>query len=313
MKINPELQAVFNKRLDGCDSYTLDLSIGCSHNCIYCHFSQYQKTVYKKMNRDYKGNTIVLGIDDLLATTEFPEKIYFSYSTDAFAPKVRETAHRVIEHILKSGSTILLITKGIIPDHTIEMLDKYGDNVSVEIGISNLDETRRKIIEPGTPTAQKRLEMMSKLTKTKIAYLAARIDPIFPLIDDTEEKLTELLNAIAITGMRNVVASYIVATDHMIEKLKAYDYLKESLELVCEKTNTVAPYPLYSAPLVHKAKKIAFLRELAMQRGLAIHTCHCKDGRLKKIDKSHSCHPGDGKQFKSNPLNTSDLSHFERV
>lgn len=302
MLFDKSLKAVFNHRLDGCDSHTLDLTVGCDHNCVYCHFSDYQKTLYKKeIDRDYRGETIALSIEDLLKSSEFPAKVYLSYSTDPFAPKVREAAHHVIEHLLKHGTYLLIITKGIIPDKTIDLLDNYGEMVSVEMGLANIDERRRRMIEPGTASVKDRLLVLEKLNKTNISYVTARMDPIFPVIDDNFDSIRSAMKAFADVGTRNVVVSYLIASDRTLRNLSEMSYLEESLKLLTEPTPTVAPKPLLSVPVDYKVERIAAFREVATQYGMNLSTCHCKDSRLKKLDPSYMCHPMYGaKGFQKN-------------
>ena len=56
-----EAEEVFEEL--GCRSYSIDLSIGCIHNCLYCHFSKAQKIKYRRYFRSYRGESIVLSID----------------------------------------------------------------------------------------------------------------------------------------------------------------------------------------------------------------------------------------------------------
>ncbi len=302
MIIDKSLKAVFNHRIDGCDSYTLDLTVGCDHNCVYCHFSDYQKTLYKKIDRSYKGQTLVLSIEDLLKQEDLPAKVYLSFSTDPFATKIRDTAHVVIEHLLKRGTELLIITKGIIPDRTIELLDQYAKLVSIEIGITNLDEKRRRMIEPGTPQIFERLKVLEKLNQTNIPYVTARMDPIFPVIDDNDDNIRSTLKAFADVKTKNVAISYIIASGRTLNNMQDISYLKESLSLITEVTPTAATKNTMSVPLDYKLERLGAFRNVAEQYGMKVHTCACKDSRLKKLDPSYSCHPVyDNKDYLKNP------------
>lgn len=300
MKFSINEEAVFNHRLDGCNSYTLDLSIGCDHNCVYCHFSLYQKTLYKRVNRDYRGQTIPLKIQRILSTPkeELPNRVYFSFSTDPFATKVKELSHQVLEHLLKNGVEVLIVTKGIIPDETIALLSQYGEQVSVELGLTNLDPKRNLFIEPGTPSVEKRLELLHKLGHSPIAYTSLKMDPLFPEIDDNEKSVSELFAQVAPTKVQNVSVSYVIASDRMIERMKKVKYLQNSLKFLTEKSNdTVATKAVYSVALDYKLEKFAMFRKMGEEYSYEIHTCHCKDARLKKLDPNYTCHPGDNPKF----------------
>lgn len=251
------------------------------------------------MNKSYRGQTIPLKIQRILDTPkeELPKRVYFSFSTDPFAPKIKELSHIVLEHLLKNGVEVLIVTKGIIPDATIKLLADYGSQVSVEVGLVSLNAKRNLAIEPGTPSIERRLELLQKLCHSPIAFTSLKMDPIFPIIDDQEETIKILFEKVATTGVKNIAASYVIASDRMKEEMSDVIILKDSLKFLSEKTDSVATKPVYSVPLQYKLEKFQLFREAGSPYGFAIHTCHCKDARLKKLDASYTCHPGSNDQF----------------
>ncbi len=280
-----------------CNAYSIDFTIGCPHNCIYCYFSEYQKALYKKKYRGYNDKIISLEVSEFLSREMFPPQIYLSYSTDPFSQSAKDAAHQVLEHLLPRGIHFLILTKGAIPEDTIKLLNNYGNHVAVEVGISNLSKQRNRLIEPGAASAESRLALLAQLMKTDIAVVAARIDPLFPFLDDGDADLELLVDAVANTGTKNVVLSYIVASQHMIRKMNAIQELRPSLALLIEETPTIAPAPVYSVSLEYKKKKLNKVRNLCENKGLRMNLCACKDLRLASIFTNSSCHPRDTANF----------------
>ncbi len=294
---NHQLQAQIFFQPGACNAYSIDFTIGCPHNCIYCYFSEFQKVMHKRKNRDFDGRIISMAVSEFLSKEAFPPQIYLSYSTDPFSQAAKEAAHQVLEHLLPRGIHFLILTKGVIPEDTIKLLHQYGDHVAIEIGISNLSKERNRLIEPGAASAEKRLALLAQLKQTNIAVLAARMDPIFPYLDDGDADVELLVNEIAKTGTKNIVVSYVVASQNMIKKMSRVEKLKLSLALLTEETPTVAPGLVYSVPFEYKKNKLIQIRNFCENKGLKMNLCSCKDFRLASIFTNNSCHPRDTANF----------------
>lgn len=244
---NPKcLQAQLEFQERACEGYSIDFTIGCEHNCVYCHFTTFQKMIHRRRDKTYRGGVISLAVSELLEKDNYPPQIYLSWSSDPFAPKARDAAHAVLQHLLPRGVRFIVLTKGIIPDNTVELLEQYGSQIAVQVGIANLDENRNRAIEPGTATVQQRLALLAKLAKRRIGVVAARIDPLFPGLDDGESQLFELLRRIHETGTRNIVASYIITSRNMTRRMSRVKILREPLRMLTETTPSVAPMPVFS-------------------------------------------------------------------
>lgn len=309
---NSQQNASIHFQSGACNSHSTDLSIGCDHNCVYCYFSAEQKAKYKREQPKYRGETILLNIEELLKQEEYPAQLYLSYATDAFAPKVKASAHLLLERILPKGVKVLLITKGTIPDETIELLDQYGDQVSVEIGLSSLSEERRKLIEPGTAKSHQRLDLMRKLSETSVAYVCARIDPIFPGIDDDEDDLKELIGAIKETGVKNLVASYLVLSRGMRQKLTKKRGLEDSMNLMNTEISITGGQKKWCIEPEIKRQKLSYIAGQSARAGLSFHTCICKDSSLAGNGYSTSCHPGDSDSYVLNEKSTMETNKLRR-
>ena len=294
------MQAEIQYQDGACHSYSLDLTIGCSHSCIYCYFSAFQMAAYRQAHRDQKGEVVVLQTSELLAASKYPAQIYLSNSTDPFSPQASGATHEVLSYLLPKGVQFFILTKGIIPDQTIGLLDQYGSQVSVQVGITNLSTERNRLIEPGVPSASRRLGLLSKLNETNIAVVAARMDPLFPLIDDEDHELDALTSAIAQTGTKNVVASYVLLTATMIRHLAQVPSASPAMAKLTEKTPTISSNDLYSVPLAYKIERLTHIRRLCINQDIKCNTCACKDRRLALTELPFICHPRDTDAFVGN-------------
>src|SRR3990170_3212061 len=120
---------------------TINLTAGCLHHCVYCYIRGY---------RNYPGESKVVLYEDTLGRLRHelrpgqpkPRAVYFSPSSDLFqpAPEVSELSHAVLEFLFSQGVGVAFLTKGEIPDETLELLVDHADLVQAQIGLITLDE-----------------------------------------------------------------------------------------------------------------------------------------------------------------------------
>jgi DNA repair photolyase len=304
-KISNDLNAKIEFQETACNSYSIDLSIGCQHQCLYCHFSDSQKLRYRRIDKNYSGKSIPLNISYLLQMNEYPEYIYLSFSTDPFEKNVKEQAHLLLERLLVYGTKVLIITKSIIPDKTILLLRGYRDQLQVQMSIPSLNSKRNSILEPGAPNAEDRIENFKKLVRDGISAVA-RLDPLFPLVDDSNESLVKIIKKFKQIGTQDLIASYALLTRRIYNVLEKIELIRPSLRIMHEITPSVAKTLTYSVDFIYKLKKYIYMRELCNSLGLYFHVCSCKDLRLQSTPQfeSSTCHPkyspDDWKSFKAN-------------
>ena len=112
-----------------------------SPSCVYCYIRGY---------RNYPGESRVVLYEDTLERLRHelrpgqpkPRSVYFSPSSDLFqpAPGVLELSHAVLEFLFSQGIGVAFLTKGEIPDETLELLIDHADLVQAQIGLITLDE-----------------------------------------------------------------------------------------------------------------------------------------------------------------------------
>jgi DNA repair photolyase len=291
--IRKDLQADVRHEPNACNGYVLDLSLGCSHRCLYCIFSPLEKKVYHLFDPGYRGEVIPLKLDRLMSREEFPPVVYMCYSSDPLAGSAMvESTKRVLKKLFSHNVSVFFLTKGVFTDDVLEVIAMRPDLMAIQVGVTSGDHKRNRLIEPGVPSYDERLENFRKLSRIEgLSSLGVRMDPLFPVIDDSLENVDRVLADVAALGVQEAVLGYVVLTEALREELKKNPFLRASMEALSEKTPTISNRSLYSFPFEKKLEKLEQFQGLCAGRGIAMAACGCKDERLKGLSIPWICHP----------------------
>lgn len=272
-----------------CNMYAIDLTIGCEHDCLYCHFSKLNQEEWQKKYPNLTTFPIPIDISPMYKMTEFPKSVvYLSPSSDPFAPKARNLTHEMLDYLLPKGIIFTISTKEMIPDQTLRLLKKFNSLIEgLAIGITTLDEKRNKLIEPSCPTAKQRLDNISKLLEIG-CRTCVRLDPVFPGIDDTNIALKSTIKAISKTGIKDITGTYLFTYGKFLKHMKQEPILKKSLRLLTEKSYIVGGVAL-SIPLEMKRIMYKKMDDICKSYGIRFNTCGCKEIRLRDTGYSLVC------------------------
>lgn len=170
---------------------------GCSHNCIYC-YAKAELTVHGMWN-----NPIPVPVD----LNEIRKTFYTVFETDkktkwrqVMENKVplrigcmsdsfmwSDTKYGVTRELLKILNfyeyphTIFTRSDLVARDDYMSLLDKRRS--SVQFSISSTNDAMNRQIEPGAPSAARRLKAIEKLVANG-NLVAVRINPMFPIFPD---------------------------------------------------------------------------------------------------------------------------------
>jgi DNA repair photolyase len=291
--IRKDLQADVRHEPNACDGYVLDLSLGCSHRCIYCIFSPLEKKVFRLFDSSYRGQVVPLKLDRFMAKEQFPPIVYMCYASDPLAgPQMIASSKTVLQKLFEHNVSVFFITKGVFPEELLEIVARRPDLMEIQVGLTNRSAERNRVIEPGVPSYEARLENFSKLARIPgLGSLVARLDPLFPIIDDDPESIDAVLADVSASGVTEAVFGYVILTEALREQLKKKPYLKPAMEALSEKTPTISARPLYSFPFDEKVKKFEIFSDLCRKYGMQMAACGCKDERLKSLPMEWVCHP----------------------
>jgi DNA repair photolyase len=258
-----------------CANHVVDLTAGCSFGCIYCPFSD--------LSARRRGATrpVALSLDEV-ERIPAPPSVFLSPASDPFAPQAAAGTHALLSHLLPRGTNVGILTKGVIPDATLDLLAAYPLQIEgVAIGVTSLDDRRNAVLEPGCPPAMVRLENLDRIA-TRGLNSALRIDPMFPDVDDRPESLEALLDEAANRDAEAVTATYVFAWGRYLRRLEKEPLLSASI-LLLDEAAPMEGGTAFSVALGRKLETYSRIATQARARGLYFNTCGCKDLRVRAV------------------------------
>ncbi len=176
--------------LPSCD-YVINPYGGCTHGCIYC-YADFMKRFNGHTEPwgsylDVKECTKPLSVKKLTG-----HKVFLSSVTDPYLPferRYRKT-EAVLRQLSQIDTTIGILTKGDAVTRDIDLLKSCKD-VEVAFSINTLDDSFRRIEEPGAASITRRINAMKTIHDAGLPT-AVFISPIFPGITDVKAILHEL-------------------------------------------------------------------------------------------------------------------------
>ncbi len=114
-----------------------------------------------------------------------------------------QLSRQVLEILGGFGFSVEILTKSDLVLRDIDLMQRHP-SISVELTLTTLDERVRAFFEPGAPPAVRRLKAAEELVRAGIPTTVF-FGPVLPYFSDSEAKMTELLQAIARTGVRRVL------------------------------------------------------------------------------------------------------------
>jgi len=268
---------------------TINLTTGCLHDCLYCYIRGY---------RNYPGEGRVILYEDTLdrlrqelrlAATK-PHAVYFSPSSDLFqpAPGILELSHSILEFLFSEGIGVAFLTKGVIPDCTLQLLMEHRELVRAQIGLITPDEGMSRIFEPHAASPGRRLLQLKTLIEGGIEA-EARLDPILPGLTDSPELLHEHLASLAGVGVKRTAAGVLFLRPGILYWLKSRVSDRGMLALLLhayqegqQAAMRGAQYPILN--LATEARREIFdrLKRAAAAHSIEIKICACKNADLAR-------------------------------
>jgi DNA repair photolyase len=245
------------------DVLSLNLAVGCAHRCGFCSARAYP---------NYPGDDVVYLYADtaervdkeLSGRHKAPRAVYVSPSTDPFPPlaEVQEETARVVSLLADHGVEAWLMTRGYIRPAALAVLAAHRERVKVTVGLTTLDRTLQRALEPLAAPPRLRLRQVRRLRELGIPVQVA-LEPLVPGLTDTRDNLAGVLKALAAIGVRQVSAGYLFLRsriqDNLARALKPYG--RDELVL-----GAFAGGPVLEAGLVAAAR---YLPKARRQRGYA--------------------------------------------
>lgn len=175
--------------------YSLNPYQGCEHGCIYCYARNAHQYWGYSAGLDFEQKIIVKQNAAELLEKELKHPkwkvspIMFSGNTDCYQPIERklEITRKCLEIFLKFQHPVGLITKNSLILRDIDILSELAKTglVHVYITITTEDESLRRVLEPRTSTARRRLEVVKQLSEAGVPT-GVMLGPIIPGLNNHE-------------------------------------------------------------------------------------------------------------------------------
>lgn len=187
--------------------YSMNPYQGCEHGCIYCYARNTHEYYGYSAGLDFESKIIVKSNaaeileKQLLAPSWKVSPIMLSGNTDCYQPLERrlELTRKLLTVLQRFRHPVGIITKNSLITRDIDILKELAKEklVSVMISITTLDEALRRIMEPRTATAMKRMQTIEQLSVAGIP-VGVMNAPVIPGLNQHE--IPEILRLAAERG-----------------------------------------------------------------------------------------------------------------
>ena len=175
--------------------YSINPYQGCEHGCIYCYARNTHEYYGFSAGLDFETKIIVkqnapqVLEQQLMQRNWYAAPIVLSGNTDCYQPQERkfELTRKMLQVMAKYRHPVSLITKNSLITRDIDILkDLASDNlVHVMISVTTLDEDLRRVMEPRTASAIKRLKTIETLANAQVP-VGVMNAPIIPGLNHHE-------------------------------------------------------------------------------------------------------------------------------
>ncbi len=268
---------------------TINLTAGCLHDCVYCYIRGY---------RNYPGESRIVLYENMLEKlrTELrkrqtrPHAVYFSPSSDLFqpAPEVLELSHAVLKFLFSQGIGVAFLTKGHIPDDTIQLLIDHAELVRAQIGLITLDERISRAFEPHAASPRRRLQQLGALIAGGV-LAEARLDPVLPTLTDRPYALDQHFAILAQVGVKRAAAGVLFLRPAIRQSLERNladrEMLLPLLGAYREEEQAVmrgAEFPIQNLSSERRREILARLQGAAEAHGIELSVCACKNADIAR-------------------------------
>ncbi len=282
---------------------TINITNGCLFRCAYCYARGYSQAPKTGEIYLYKNIPDLLRLE-LFKAKKIPEWVILNTSSDCFQshPDILQITYKTMEILFDHDISISFLTKGIIPDHFLNLFSKFSNKLFVQIGIVSLSESYWRRYEPGTPPPEDRLKNIDKLKEIGIIP-EIRIDPIIPFVTDTESEIKILFKELTKRDIKNVTLSYLHLRPSIEGQLmRELSPLHQRLLELCFRTQqwkavgSSTKTKLIPRPI--REKGYQRIKEIANEFKINIAICQCKNpdlnanlcgsGKVKALLYKHS-------------------------
>jgi len=272
---------------------TLNVTQGCLFQCAYCYARGYRDAPGKGKVHLYVNLPRLLE-EELLKKRVLPPWVILNTSSDCFQPHpdILDVTWQVMKLLLDHGVGLSFLTKGIIPERFLRLMEGFPEKILAQIGLLSLSPLYWRKYEPGTPSSEGRLKNIQRLKQIGV-FPEIRMDPIVPFVTDVESELKRLFEQLESFEVKRVTVSYL----HLRPAIR--DQLLQELPPIHQKLIT----PLFETqewktigsstktkllPRTLRERGYQRIKETAKEFGITVIVCQCKNPDLE----ADICSPG---------------------
>ncbi len=193
----------------------------------------------------------------------------------------------MVEFLFSEGIGVAFLTKGEIPDETLDLLIDHADLVQAQIGLITLEDDIARILEPHAASPRTRLWQLHSLIAGGIAA-AARLDPILPTLTDDPEALDREFAALAQVGVKRAAAGVLFlrsGISYWLSRRVPREMVAPLLNAYRKGEEAVmrgAQHPIQNLALERRREIFARLQEAADAHGVRLDVCACKNSDIAR-------------------------------
>ena len=213
---------------------------GCQHRCGYCYATyEWSPDFYDKIYAKSNAPEI---LESQLRSSKFKsiEPVMISSATDPYQPAEVKygLTRRCIQVLQKYKAPYYVFTKSTNILRDLDLHKGYRDNCFLVWSVTTCDEKIRRVIEPGTPPSDAIFRVIRKFVDAGVCCVV-NIDPIIPLITDSEIQLDQILDACNDNGVKHVFGAVLRLRADIWERMKTVLRLLDIREGIHEYQKTV--------------------------------------------------------------------------
>ena len=169
--------------------YSVNPYQGCEHGCVYCYARESHQYWGFSAGLDFETKIVVKKNAPELLRETFRKKSYrpgtimLSGNTDCYQPIERklEITRQLLKVMLEFRNPVGIITKNTLIGRDMAILQELAHRklVHVTFSLTTLDESLRRVLEPRTASAEKKLKVMEAFAQAGIPT-AVMVAPVIP-------------------------------------------------------------------------------------------------------------------------------------
>ena len=176
-------------------AYSMNMYQGCEHGCVYCYARNSHEFWGYSASLDFERRILVKKTAPVLLEAFLKRKswkahpIIMSGNTDCYQPAEQkfQLTRACLKVFLKYKHPTAIITKNALILRDLDLLKALAKDhlIAVNVSITTLSETTRRILEPRTASIKRRLNAVKELSDNGIP-VNVMLAPIIPSINSHE-------------------------------------------------------------------------------------------------------------------------------